>query len=88
MFLPRENEGIALRFDPQLVPYIGIWICQGGWPTSRTAKHFTVALEPCSGRPDSLEEAIKRNECAVIRSLESMQWWMEIEVNRGAPRSR
>jgi galactose mutarotase-like enzyme len=88
MFLPRENEGIALRFDPHLVPYIGIWICQGGWPTSRAAKHFTVALEPCTGRPDSLEEAVKRNECVVIRGLESMQWWMEIEVNRGAPRSR
>ena len=87
MFLPREDEGIAFRFDPRLVPYVGIWMCQGGWPTSRAAKHFTAALEPCFGRPDSLEEAIRRNECAVLRGYESMRWWMEIEVNRGAPRS-
>lgn len=86
MFLPRENEGIAFRFDPGLVPYLGIWICQGGWPTSRAAKHFTVALEPCIGRPDSLEKAVRRNECAVLPGYESMRWWMEIEVNRGAPR--
>lgn len=86
MFLPREDEGIAFRFDPRLVPYVGIWMCQGGWPTSRVAKHFTAGLEPCFGRPDSLEEAIRRNECAVLRGFESMLWWMEIEVNRGAPR--
>jgi len=87
MFLPREDEGIAFRFDPRLVPYVGIWRCQGGWPTSRAAKHFTAALEPCLGRPDSLEEAIRRNECAALRGYESMRWWMEIEVNRGDPRS-
>jgi hypothetical protein len=87
MFLPREEEGIAFRFDPRLVPYVGIWMCQGGWPTSRAAKHFTAALEPCFGRSDSLEEAIRRNQCAVLRGYESMRWWMEIEVNRGAPRS-
>jgi galactose mutarotase-like enzyme len=87
MFLPREQEGITFRFDPRLVPYVGIWICQGGWPTSRTAKHFTVALEPCNGRPDSLEEAVTRNECAVVEGYESIQWWIEIQLNSGAPRS-
>lgn len=87
LFLPREEEGITFRFDPQLIPYVGIWICQGGWPTSRTAKHFTVALEPCNGRPDSLEEAVRRDECAVVGEYASIQWWMEIELNGGAPRS-
>lgn len=87
MFLPQEDEGIAFRFDPRLVPYVGIWICHGGWPISRAAKHFTVALEPCTGRPDSLEQAITRNECAILGGYGAMQWWMEIEVNAGAPRS-
>jgi galactose mutarotase-like enzyme len=86
MFLPRAEEGITFRFDPRLVPFVGIWICQGGWPTSRATKHFTIALEPCLGRPDSLEEAVKRNECAVLRGGESIQWWMEIETNGAALR--
>lgn len=83
MFLPRQQEGISFRFDPRLVPYVGVWICQGGWPTSRTAKHYTVALEPCLGRPDSLREAIRRNECVTLGGHESMRWWMEIEMNSG-----
>jgi len=40
--------------------------------------------EPCLGRPDSLEEAVKRNECVVLRGGESLQWWMEIEANGAA----
>jgi hypothetical protein len=87
MFLPRRNESITFRFDPGLVPYVGIWICQGGWPTSGGAKQFTVALEPCSGRPDSLADAIGRNECPTIAAHGTIRWWMEIEVKGGPPRS-
>jgi galactose mutarotase-like enzyme len=88
VFLPREDEGVTFRFDPRQVPYVGIWICQGGWPASRTAKDFTVALEPCNGRPDSLEQAVTRDECAVVGRYGAMRWWMEIELKAGAPRSR
>lgn len=88
MFLPSKNENIAFRFDPRLVPYVGLWICQGGWPESQADKQFTAALEPCSGRPDSLAEAMKRNECVTLAIGETVRWWMEIEVNGGAPRSR
>jgi galactose mutarotase-like enzyme len=87
MFLPSKNENIAFRFDPRMVPYLGLWICQGGWPEGRADKQFTVALEPCSGRPDSLAEAIRRNECVMLAANETVRWWMEVEVNSGAPRS-
>jgi galactose mutarotase-like enzyme len=87
MFLPSKNESIVLRFDPRAVPYLGLWICQGGWPEGRDDKQFTVALEPCNGRPDSLSESIRRNECVMLAANETARWWMEIEVNGGAPRS-
>lgn len=87
IFLPSKNESIAFRFDLRLVPYVGLWICQGGWPESRADKQFTVALEPCSGRPDSLVEAIRRNECVALAGSTTLRWWMEIEVKGGAPRS-
>src|SRR5258708_35706618 len=74
MFLPRENESIIFRFDPRLVPYVGIWICQGGWPIARADKQFTVALEPYNGRPDSLEEAISRNECPTGAADGTIPW--------------
>jgi hypothetical protein len=87
MFLPRQNESITFHFDPKLVPYVGLWICQGGWPIGRAPRQFTVALEPCIGRPDSLKDAIVRNECATLPGYGSMQWWMDIEVNGVASQS-
>ena len=88
LFVRKANESIAFRFDPTLVPYLGLWICLGGWPLDRTTKQLTVALEPCSGRPDSLEEAIKRDECSLIEGHASRRWWLEMEVSAGRPCGR
>ena len=84
--LPSANESIAFHFNPESVPFLGIWICQGGWPPRRSDKQFAVALEPCSGRPDSLADAIRRNECMTLAAYETARWWMEIEVNGDLPR--
>ena len=86
LFQRRENESISFRFDPALIPYLGIWICQGGWPARGAFKQFAVALEPCLGRPDSLAESTKRDDCAMLGANETRRWWMEIEVSSGAPR--
>lgn len=77
---PGGDESIALHFDPLRVPYLGLWICQGGWPSPENG-HFTVALEPCNGRPDSLREAIQRNECDVLKPGQKKSWEIRIEVS-------
>jgi hypothetical protein len=80
-----SGESVTLRFDPGLTPYVGLWICQGGWPTSRAAKHYTVALEPCSGQPDALSEAAQRNACRVLAPKAVDRWWLEVELRAGPP---
>ena len=67
-----SGEAVTFRFDPADTPFLGLWICEGGWPRSRAAKHHTVALEPCSGRPDALDEAARRKEC----------WWLDAGIPR------
>lgn len=84
-----SDESIIFRFDPNQTPYLGLWICQGGWPTTAPAEegHYTVALEPCSGRPDSLAEAAQRDECVRLKARETKHWWLEISLRAGAPTS-
>jgi len=77
--LPRTGEAILLRFDPQRVPFVGLWICQGGFPQEGPPE-FTVALEPCSGRPDSLVTAIARGECPELAAQASQRWTLQIEI--------
>jgi galactose mutarotase-like enzyme len=81
---PRTNEALVFQFDPALVPYLGIWICQGGWP-SMDHGHFTIALEPCTGRPDSLWESIKMGECDVLQPGQTKTWELRLEVRSGEP---
>jgi hypothetical protein len=84
--LPGDDAGLTFRFDPAAVPYVGLWICQGGWPAHREPKHFTVALEPCSGRPDALDVAIARGEASRIAPGETRTWTLEIALHSGPPK--
>jgi galactose mutarotase-like enzyme len=81
-----SNESIAFHFDPQTVPYIGVWICEGGWPTTQNG-HHTVAIEPCSGRPDSLAEAVARKECPELLPGAVHRWELRIQIQDGVPSS-
>ncbi len=85
LYRPLKNESILISFDSKKLPYLGIWLCYGGWPVDSNKKHFTVALEPASGRPDSLSEAIKRNECSVIGINEEKNWQIEFSLWEGMP---
>ena len=81
---PSSDESICLRFDPETVPHLGIWICQGGWP-SDGAGHFTVALEPCTSSHDSLVEAMTSGECELLSPRSSKRWELRIEVRQALP---
>lgn len=53
-----ERPGLDLRlevqFDPKVTPYLGLWLCYGGWPAGHSARQYCVALEPCMAPTDSL----------------------------------
>jgi len=83
LYRPEIDESIAFRFDPEVVPYVGLWICQGGWPLSRESKHFTVALEPCNAPSDSLAEAIAMGACPTLPPGRSIRWSLSIELCSG-----
>ena len=83
---PRTNEEIAFEFDPGLVPYLGLWLCQGGWPSLKNG-HFTVALEPCTGFPDSLREAIYRRTCDVLQPGQEKKWALKLKIRSAVSRT-
>lgn len=76
----RTGEQLIYNFDPETIPYIGIWLCYGGWPADRNPKHLTAAIEPATGRPDSLSTAIKNNECSLVQPHEEFKWDVKIEI--------
>lgn len=84
VYHPKTDESISYHFDPMLIPYLGIWICQGGWPVAGGGQ-FTAALEPCTGSSDSLTQAIANGGCATLRPHEKKKWALRIRVQSGLP---
>jgi hypothetical protein len=82
---PETRDSLLFEFDVNMNPYLGIWLCYGGWPEDQENKHLTVALEPSSGRPDSLAKAIEMNESSVLKIKETKTWDMSISLWEGLP---
>ncbi|MBI2914661.1 MAG: DUF5107 domain-containing protein [Firmicutes bacterium] len=68
-----SGETTAFTFPPDKVPYVGLWINQGGW--SETAEPYChVGLEPCTGCRDRLDLAAARDSVTVVPPASSVSW--------------
>jgi galactose mutarotase-like enzyme len=78
--LERRKAGVTLRvrFDPALTPYLGLWICNGGWPERPGAKQMCVALEPATAPVDSLAHTGPWSR--VLAPKEAFSWPMTVEI--------
>jgi len=77
------DESLLFAFDNKKIPYLGIWLCYGGWPEDMKIKDFTVALEPARGGLDLLSDAKKDNKAFEIQPGEKQKWELEISVENG-----
>ena len=80
--LERPSAGLRLRvtFDAEATPYVGLWICYGGWPEKPGPKQVCVALEPATAPVDSL--AVTGPWSRTLAPGEWFSWPMELEIER------
>jgi galactose mutarotase-like enzyme len=78
--LERKRLGIRLttKFDPTLTPYLGLWLCYGGWPGGSGMQQVCVALEPATAPVDSL--AIPGHWSRTLEPGETFTWPMELQI--------
>jgi galactose mutarotase-like enzyme len=77
--LVRPSAGVRIRvhFDPAATPYLGLWICHGGWPDRPGPKQTCVAMEPATAPVDSL--AVTGPWSRVLAPGESFSWPMLVD---------
>lgn len=80
--LERPSAGIRIRvrFDPVATPYLGLWICYGGWPDRPGPKQVCVALEPATAPVDSLARTGPWSR--VLAPSEFYSWPLVIDFER------
>lgn len=83
--LERLQAGLRLTvlFDPMLTPYLGLWLCYGGWPSEPGPKQFCVAPEPCTAPVDSLAKTGTWTRW--LDPGETFNWPMELTIDRMPP---
>lgn len=80
--LERPSAGLRLivRFDPSVLPYLGLWLCAGGWPDRPGPKQVCAALEPTTAPVDSLAVAGPWRQ--TLPPGGQTCWQMSLEIER------
>ena len=78
--LERPSAGVRIRFtfDTADNPYLGLWLCYGGWPEPPGPKQTCVALEPSTAPVDSL--ARNGPWSRVLHPGKSAVWKMNVDL--------
>jgi hypothetical protein len=63
-----HRQGITIRFGTDELPYMGLWICAGGWPEDAgTAVQYAFAPEPTTAPCGSLREAVEQGMAVTLK---------------------
>jgi len=76
---PKAGVRIKVGFDATATPYLGLWICYGGWPERPGAKQMCVAIEPATAPVDSLAETGPWSR--VLAAGQSYRWPMTVAID-------
>jgi galactose mutarotase-like enzyme len=79
--LERLKAGVRIKveFDATATPYLGLWICYGGWPERPGAKQMSVAMEPATSPVDSLAETGPWSR--LLATGQSFHWPMTVDID-------
>jgi len=75
---PRAGVKVKFSFDPAATPYLGLWLCYGGWPDKSGPKQMCVAMEPSTAPVDSLAQT--GDWSRILAPGESYRWPMRIDL--------
>ncbi|HEX4021856.1 MAG TPA: aldose epimerase [Acidobacteriaceae bacterium] len=80
LYRTQQQAGVLLSFAPERVPFLGLWLCYGGWPSNSAQKQHAVALEPCMVPVDSLAEALVTGCASTLAAQEAFVWQMQLTI--------
>jgi len=82
---PRRGERLEFVANPEAVPHVGLWINCRGWAPQRRSNYYNLALEPCIGVPDRLDQALLEwGTAQTLQPGEERHWSLDVWLLDGA----
>jgi galactose mutarotase-like enzyme len=78
----RVGLRVEVRFDAAVTPWLGLWLCYGGWPQEQASRQQCIAIEPCTAPADSLAEALEKRWARMLAPGQTAFWRMVILVSQ------
>jgi galactose mutarotase-like enzyme len=69
-----HRQVLLVSFDTSVLPFLGIWLCYGGWPGGAGVQQYAVALEPTTSPHNNLANA-QRERGAVLLEPDAISSW-------------
>jgi galactose mutarotase-like enzyme len=78
---PHHGERLEILVRPDEVPQVGVWINCDGWAPDGRRPYYNLALEPCIGAPDRLDDAVLDWKLAqTLAPGEERTWTVDVHL--------
>ena len=75
LYRVQSGRGIVLRFDTQRLPFVGLWLCYGGWPDEASLpRQYAIGLEPTVSPWGTLNKALENAQAPVLGGNQSFEF--------------
>lgn len=76
IYSSRTKQYVKLSVPAKQVPYLGVWLNWNGY----TVRQKNMALEPCTGAPDSIEDASRYGWISILQPNGLNEWTLKMEL--------
>ncbi|MBN1834858.1 MAG: hypothetical protein JW820_03345 [Spirochaetales bacterium] len=78
LYEPRRRLAIGLSYPPETVPYLGMWLNEGGF-----AGQYNIAPEPATAAMDRIDFSKMWGWNSTLAPRERRSWYLNISVRQG-----
>lgn len=79
--IDNTNERLSLHYDPEELPWLGLWINNKGWSGNGAEPYCNLGLEPATTPYDNVVEAIGNNAVPWLQPGETRRWSLALELH-------
>ena len=78
--LLKDGSRLTFRFDPEELPWLGLWINNAAWSGCGSEPYTNLGIEPATSPYDCVNEAIDNDAVPWLQPGEERRWSLTVEM--------